>query len=616
MAGDDSTLTVEIVLDDGSVRQGFIRVENQAKSSFQRIGEVAAGVFAGAQMKAAFDHITESVKEFFGDAINQAREAEKSLQAMNVALGASGRYSAAASQQFQELADKLQATTTVSDDQVLALEKLAITYTKTNAQAMKLTETSVNLAAVTGQDANSALVQLSGTLSGHAGRLERLYPALKNFSEEQLKAGAAVDYFNSRFGGAAAAQVNTFDGRMTQLSHNFEDFEKAVGKIVTSSPVVVAIINDLSKMFSELAKSIRTFSEGKDLMKGPIEGMLAFGHAVVMYGMAPLEVLYNFTRTVVDGIKTTMQMVVDGLVERVNNVVQFIAPNSSLAKNLALLKETTGEVLNDMAKDTVSSFQTILTDFKASGWVDGVLTHFDRVAEGAVKLKTAFADLAVGGADELKLSVLSMADVFTQVFGSDKEHSAHTEIVKFANSMDSGLKGTGVRAVQALAAGTSAGFAAIGKALVKGGDLFAAFGGAMLNALGQALMTEGAARVLQGVARLAASYGTDPTGWDLVGIGSAMGVAGGAMMALGSGGSSGGAAIPSTGGGASSAVPSTIGGFADEATTPGAAMKLDNQGGVVVNIHGDVLDSNETGLRIVDLVNDAFKNQGARITAQ
>ncbi len=166
----------------------------------------------------------------------------------------------------------------------------------------------------------------------------------------------------------------------------------------------------------------------------------------------------------------------------------------------------------------------------------------------------------------------------------------------------------GAAAFKGLAAGVSSGMGAIGHALVKGQNIFKAFAGAMLSALGQAAMQMGATYMLLGLARVAASYGEDGTGWQLMGIGAGLGVLGGALMALGEGQSGTSPSTSASGGGGSYAPQS-------QSMVDPAGIRQREDSRVTVNIHGDVLDSRETGMRIIDMINEAGFQTGNKVFA-
>ena len=139
-------------------------------------------------------------------------------------------------------------------------------------------------------------------------------------------------------------------------------------------------------------------------------------------------------------------------------------------------------------------------------------------------------------------------------------------------------------------------FAAIGDALVKGENAFAAFGKAILGVLGDVAIQAGTVYFLLGIA----SYNPQQ-----VAAGLALIVLGGALKALAGGG--GGAASVGGGGGlASNPVDGNESPIQNQTQNPGAQVS--------VNIQGDVLDGEETGLRISNIIKDQFGANGVVIT--
>ena len=161
-----------------------------------------------------------------------------------------------------------------------------------------------------------------------------------------------------------------------------------------------------------------------------------------------------------------------------------------------------------------------------------------------------------------------------------------------------------------LLAGAAKAFASLGEKLVTTGFKFEDFANSLLGLLGDLAIAVGTNVLAQGLAiqALATSLGTLNAGPAIA--------AGGALIALGAG------LKALAGGGASSSsipAPGTPGG-SPLITTPATETPIDEavqdqgpQTSVNVNITGDILDSEETGLRIVDILNSAFDKQGVVI---
>lgn len=595
----DDRVEIEIVLDDGSIRKGFARFESEADKAAGRVGDKFSGL--GAKITAALAALGAGL--LFKKVIGEASDAEDSVQKLNTALRLAGSFSEGASQQFQSLATELQKTTVFSDEQVLSVATLARNYAKTNEETVKLTKAAIDFASATGIDAESAVRKLGGTLSGELGAgLTKVNPLIKNFTEEQLRAGAALDSFAGRFAGAAAANANTFSGQVTKASNAVSDLLEEIGGIVTKSPATLKILDSITKTITGFTQTLAQFAPAiiaqLDLT---IQGAVAFAAAFSDLVFVPLEVAFNTIKAIFKNVVFFIQGGLSEIVSIASKVASFFAPNSELAQNMASLAESTSDVFKKMSTDSVESIKGIFSTERSAQIREFFVNLKADVEEGTAGAKAGLDNLGAG-ADALSLSVLTFGGIVSETFGK----TANVELIKFANSFDKTFVTTGVRAVQAFGGAIASGMAAVGRTLVNGGNLFKAFGQAMLGALGQALIMEGATRIIQGIARLAASYGADPTGYTLIGVGSTMSVLGGALTAIGQ------VSAPSTPG--APGVGDLSPGQGPNLTGDAAgAVDARAQQRVTVNVQGDVLDSKETGLRIVDILNDAFNSQGAQV---
>lgn len=584
----DDRILISVELDDGSVRQGFARIERTAETSGKTLGGLLSGpavagiLAAGAALVGSF--------AFLKGAIAEAAAADQALNKLNTALRLAGTFTEDASQSFQKLASDIQDTTAFSDEQVLAVSSLARTYSRTNEAALELTKTSIDFASATGVDAESAVRQLAATLNGDLTRgLTRLAPELKALTREQLAAGGAIDILNAKLGGTAAQNVNTYEGRVIQLKNQFSDLLEVIGGTFTNSPAVLATITEISTAIRRFSAIVKSDLQGKDIFE---------------------SVIINFSIVAQAGLESARQ---------IGNGFELAYLRASQAWTAFKVLTTAGlsSAFNRQLQEVTQS----ITDLKESASQDSNITKFfDNLIMAVTSAKTSVKDGVSSIVDDTSTNLRALGGEIEYLSGpvsslgqamNNFEIGFRLAAQNIANDARKAFRDQGAESFKILVGGVTNGMAAIGKALVTGQNIFKAFAGAMLSAIGQALITEGGARILQGIARAFSSYGLDPTAQGLIATGSAMTVAGGAMQALGSG-ASGGSSVDTNigggGGGGGIGQPS----FGD--IDPALAVK--DQQRLVVNIQGDVLDSRESGLRIVELINDAFDTQGAQVTAR
>jgi hypothetical protein len=149
-------------------------------------------------------------------------------------------------------------------------------------------------------------------------------------------------------------------------------------------------------------------------------------------------------------------------------------------------------------------------------------------------------------------------------------------------------------------------FASFGAALVNGENAFDAFLASFLSALGQMMIQQGTAFILQGLG-FSVIPGLQASGGTLIAAGTALAVAGGALTAFSAGMGTSPAATAASGGGG------VAGGLAPEGEFQPEDEEIERGTSVTVNVQGDVLDSDESGIRIVDVINKAFDKQGVTI---
>lgn len=585
----DDKVIIDIQLNDGQVKSVFNNLTDQAKksskeasgnlesfigSSFTKLG--AAAVAAGGAIGAAL---------FSKASISAAIEAEASIQRLNQSLANAGRFSAETSQSFIDLASEIQRTTTIEDDAVFSLAALANNFAKTNEQAQGLTKAAIELSAATGKDLNSSVEVLGKTLSGSAGLLSKQIPELQNYTKEQLKAGAAIDVVLSRFSGSAASQVNTFSGALTQAKNSFGDLLEEIGNFVVKDKVVVELLKSIAGAFNTAATSVSNFrqqgQETNSFLGNLIILTVKFAQAVNQFLVAPLELAFNLivigTKTVATAITGLTTLIFTGLSKLAN-----LLPDFEVFK-----------VIKDDAQAAADVLQNTL-----GSQFDSLATSVDNVL-----------NLEIAGSTALFLDDLTTKLENAKSVTQDFKNNTKTNLAEVDKAYQDRIKSINQAFSQGLVNTVVRGVSYIGDSLVKGTLGFEAFAGTVLGALGDLSIQIGTNLIAQGI-------GINALASALASLNGAAAIAAGAtLVALGSalkaiGGGLGGAGTPAAG---------TPGG-SPVATTPATDTPIDQtvqerspQNDVTVNIRGDVLDSDETGLRIVDIINSAFDKQGVVI---
>lgn len=148
-------------------------------------------------------------------------------------------------------------------------------------------------------------------------------------------------------------------------------------------------------------------------------------------------------------------------------------------------------------------------------------------------------------------------------------------------------------------------FQSIGRAMANGGNAMQAFADSIKATFGELASALGDYYIKHGIA-MAANPATSSAGYAMIAGGAGLKVLSGFLGASGGGG--GGAS-----GGGGGGIVSGTGGFQDQTTaqiTDVQAERPEADTNLVVNIQGDILDSQESGKRIVDILGESFGKEG------
>jgi len=148
----------------------------------------------------------------------------------NRRLMLSVRGNALAYKDLTDQATRFQRTAGISDDAIQQIQTLAAQSGKTTAEVKKITEATIQLASVTGQDLQAAYLQINQTLTGSAGRLGRLDVEFTKLTEDQLKNGEAVDLILTKYKGFAEESATATD----KFTQNWDEFKERVGGWLSS----------------------------------------------------------------------------------------------------------------------------------------------------------------------------------------------------------------------------------------------------------------------------------------------------------------------------------------------------------------------------------------------
>ena len=222
-----NTISVSILADVANISKGVDQVNSKLGTigtTGKKIGGLLKGAFAFAVIKEGLG----AVKGFVGDALGEAREAQKVSAQTNAVIKSTGGAAGLTATQFGDLANAISKKTGIDDEQIQAGENMLATFTnvqnrlgKGNDIFSQATKVSTDLSKATGTTQVKANVMLGKALNDPIKGITALTRVGVTFSESQKKqiaqmqktgdvAGAQkviLGELNKEFGGSAEAQA-------------------------------------------------------------------------------------------------------------------------------------------------------------------------------------------------------------------------------------------------------------------------------------------------------------------------------------------------------------------------------------------------------------------------
>lgn len=646
---------IEIQLDDGTVKTAFGRIEKDAKDSAGKLEKTFAGFTRSLSL--GFLGIGATIVSSFavGKVIEAAQQSEDAINKINQSLINAGSFSQGASKEFQNLATELQNLTGISDEAVLEGAAIARQFTRTNEEAQKLVRTALDLSAATGGDLTSSIEVLGKTLSGSTGLLSKTVVELKTLTTAQLKNGDAIDIVAAKYQGFAESQGKTTSGQLKILNENFGDLLENLGKAIIESPVfiknielIASSIRGLNNLFgaeqqtafSGLEQSIVSRFERASVavfdtknrieeLKKELATVEAEGGLANLFAPKKLRADIKIAENALTRLLQEEQFA-EAEFNKILEKRQALAKLRTPTGGVGLTQEEIAKQISfeqQLSQATGQRIQAQITGLKNISDAETLRAERSRLlGESTVQIEREFIakrtqllqdfnDRRIVSQTELN-NLLAQLEITKNLKIAEENqkladnYSVTFESIKSATmtaflSMDASAAAVGRTLSTTFVTGFTQAFSAIGNALATGKNAFESFGDSIFKTLGSLAIQLGQFFILIGFGLLATQELLGLKGGAAIAAGVALQVFGGFLQGIGGGGGD----VAGAGGGGSAG-----GGGPAGAETPELnPEQLKNNQRVVVNIQGDVLDSDETGTRIAAILTEKFQAEGVDV---
>jgi hypothetical protein len=225
------------------------------KDTFASLRDVMQGPIAAGK---EIINVIKDVVRVGSELYMEYAQAEKAALVFNKALEDNGTMAYEAEKRLTDYAKELQKNTIYEDDNTIALMSNLAAQGKQEEQIKKIIEAASNYASATGIDMDTAVKQLSSTLSGSARELGRQSIEIKNLTKEELEAGKAIDIVNRQYKDQAEIVGGSALGATKKLENAMGDLRETMGQVIATNfqPMVENIKNTVSETTRILSSSL------------------------------------------------------------------------------------------------------------------------------------------------------------------------------------------------------------------------------------------------------------------------------------------------------------------------------------------------------------------------
>ena len=253
--------------------RGATALLTKAKGAIGALGAVAATVGGTILAKKLVSGIVEATK---AAGVQEAAELK-----LAKAIQITGESAVQSLPDLRAYASSLQDLTGVGDEAILSSQALLVSIGKLSGDTLKqATLASLDLAAAIGVDQRTAFDLVSKAASGYTGTLSRYGIIIDQSLPESEKFAEVLATINKQFGGQAAAQLKTFEGRLAEFQGRIGDLKEAVGGPFKEAFKVV-LGEALSPFIKDLTEGVGQSETFRRAVLTTAAGIARFGGAII-----------------------------------------------------------------------------------------------------------------------------------------------------------------------------------------------------------------------------------------------------------------------------------------------------------------------------------------------
>jgi phage-related protein len=325
MAGQSRTLKLSILADVDQLKKSLAQANGDVDDSSSKMGEFSkkAGLAFAAAGAAAAAYAVKIGVDGVKAAIEDEAAQVKLANALKSATGATEAQIKATEDQIL----KMSLATGVSDDKLRpALQRIALS-TNDLSKAQDLLSVALDVSTSTGKPLEAVANAIGKAYDGNTAALGKLGIGL---SSAELKTMSFTDVqkkLTDLFGGAAAANAETYQGRLDRLKVTFEEAKETIGYKLL--PIIQQLVDFIvSKVVPALGKFADFFKPITDAIDNNKEAFTEFIGFIQKYVVPVLVTVlggaFKVVGEIAGGIINVIGAVINGLNSLISGAVAGI----------------------------------------------------------------------------------------------------------------------------------------------------------------------------------------------------------------------------------------------------------------------------------------------------
>jgi hypothetical protein len=319
MVAQSRTLKLSILADVDQLKKSLNSANADVENSSSKLGEFSkkAGLAFAAAAAAAGAYAVKLAVDGVKAAIEDEAAQVRLATALKNATGATNEMIASVEKQIL----KTSLATGVADDKLRpALQRLSLS-TGDVTKAQDLLNLSLDISQATGKSLDTVANALGKAYDGNATSLGKLGIGLSAAELKTMSFTEQQEYLSKLFGGAAAANAETFAGRIQILKNGFNEAQEAVGaKLLPIIEQLVAfVINKVVPALSRFADFFKPITKAIDNNK---ESFILFIEFIQTYVVPVLVNVLGGALQTVGKIAGAVIGVIGSVIKVINALIQ------------------------------------------------------------------------------------------------------------------------------------------------------------------------------------------------------------------------------------------------------------------------------------------------------